>query len=123
MSLRFIFVPPPGTPSGRGRTDEGEALEITTDTLVADIAAHHPRSIDVFDCCHGIDFCFGGRRPVGEAGHEHGAPVEAVAAEIAAAAARELPEHLHLESNVLFSRVVSLDAHAAARRVPMAPAC
>jgi iron-sulfur cluster repair protein YtfE (RIC family) len=33
-------------------------LEITADTLVADIAAHHPRSIEVFER-HAIDFCCG----------------------------------------------------------------
>ena len=33
---------------GRNRTDGGATLEITADTLVADIAAHHPRSIEVF---------------------------------------------------------------------------
>jgi regulator of cell morphogenesis and NO signaling len=66
-------------------------LEITADTLVADIAAQHPRSIEVFER-HGIDFCCGGRRALGEACREHGAAVEAVAAEIAAAAAREVPE-------------------------------
>jgi regulator of cell morphogenesis and NO signaling len=58
---------------------------------VADIAAHHPRSIDVFER-HGIDFCCGGRRSLGEACRERGAAVEAVANEIAAAAAREVPE-------------------------------
>jgi regulator of cell morphogenesis and NO signaling len=66
-------------------------MEITASTLVADIAAHHPRSIEVFER-HGIDFCCGGRRPLGEACREHGAAVDAVAAEIAAAAAREVPE-------------------------------
>ena len=66
-------------------------MEITAATLVADIAAHHPRSIEVFER-HGIDFCCGGRRALGEACREHGAAVEAVAAEIAAAAAREVPE-------------------------------
>ncbi|MBP7674804.1 MAG: iron-sulfur cluster repair di-iron protein [Thermoanaerobaculia bacterium] len=66
-------------------------MEITPDTLVADIAAHHPRSIEVFEH-HGIDFCCGGHRPLGEACREHGAEVEAVAAEIAAAAAREVPQ-------------------------------
>ena len=66
-------------------------MEITAHTLVADIAAHHPRSIEVFER-HGIDFCCGGRRPLGEACREHGSFVEAVAAEIAAAVARELPE-------------------------------
>ncbi len=66
-------------------------MEITADTLVADIAAHHPRSIEVFER-HGIDFCCGGRRRLGEACLERGAAVDAVAAEIAAAAAREVPE-------------------------------
>jgi regulator of cell morphogenesis and NO signaling len=66
-------------------------MEITGHTLVADIAAHHPRSIEVFER-HGIDFCCGGRRPLEEACREHGAAVEAVAAEIADAAAREVPE-------------------------------
>jgi regulator of cell morphogenesis and NO signaling len=66
-------------------------LEITASTLVADIAAHHPRSIEVFER-HGIDFCCGGRRALGEACREHGAAVEVVAAEIADAAAREVPE-------------------------------
>lgn len=65
-------------------------MEITAETLVADIAANHPHSIEVFER-HGIDFCCGGRRPLGEACREHGARVEAVAAEIAAAAAREVP--------------------------------
>jgi regulator of cell morphogenesis and NO signaling len=65
-------------------------MEITAATLVADIAAYHPRSIEVFER-HGIDFCCGGRRALGEACREHGAAVEDVAAEIAAAAAREVP--------------------------------
>jgi regulator of cell morphogenesis and NO signaling len=77
--------------AGAAASDEGAALEITADTLVADIAAHHPRSIEVFER-HGIDFCCGGRRPLAEACREHGATVDAVAAEIAAAASREVPE-------------------------------
>ena len=66
-------------------------MEITADTLVADIAARHPRSIEIFER-HGIDFCCGGRRALGEACREHGAAVEDVAGEIAAAAAREMRE-------------------------------
>jgi regulator of cell morphogenesis and NO signaling len=144
-------------------------LDITAETLVADIAAHHPRSIEVFER-HGIDFCCGGRRPLGEACRDHGAAVEAVAAEIAAAAAREVPEdrvftdaplgalldhivsryhaalredlprlgrmadkvaevhgarhpelheHVHLENNVLFPRVVSLQARLEGRGAPV----
>jgi regulator of cell morphogenesis and NO signaling len=78
-------------PFGRDRAEGGAALEITADTLVADIAARHPRSIEVFER-QGIDFCCGGRRALGEACREHGAAVEDVAREIAAAAAREVPE-------------------------------
>jgi regulator of cell morphogenesis and NO signaling len=91
MNVRFIFLSPPGCARGAAPTGKGAALEITAHTLVADIAAHHPRSIEVFER-HGIDFCCGGRRSLGEACREHGARVEAVAAEIAAAAAREVPE-------------------------------
>ena len=47
MNLRFIFLPP-GMSFGRDRTDGGAALEITAATLVVDIAAHHPRSIELF---------------------------------------------------------------------------
>lgn len=65
-------------------------MEITAETLVADIAAGHPHSIEVFER-HGIDFCCGGRRSLRDACREHGARVEAVAAEITAAAAREVP--------------------------------
>jgi len=97
---------------GRDRTHGGAALEITAETLVADIAAHHPRSIEVFER-HGIDFCCGGRRPLGEACREHDAAVDVVAAEIAAAAAREVPED---------PRVVSLRARAADPGNPVEPA-
>ena len=90
MKTRFIFFRP-RAPLGPERTEGGAALEITAATLVADIAAHHPRSIEVFER-HGIDFCCGGRRALGEACRERGAAVEDVAVEIAAAAAREVPE-------------------------------
>ena len=55
-------------------------MEIAAATLVADIAAHHPRSIEVFE--------------------------------------RELQEQVHLENNVLFPRVVSLQARAEGRGGP-----
>jgi len=83
-------------------------LEITADTLVADIAAHHPRSIEAFER-HGIDFCCGGRRPLGAACLERGAAVDP-----------ELEPHLVAEEErVLFPRVVSLQAHAANRGNPV----
>jgi hypothetical protein len=62
MHLRFIFVSPRGHSPGRvGSWERGAAVEITGHTLVADIAAHHPRSIEFF-ARYGIDFCCGGPR-------------------------------------------------------------
>jgi regulator of cell morphogenesis and NO signaling len=156
-------------------------LEITADTLVADIAAYHPRSLEVSER-HGIDFCCGGRHPeLPELARvyrdlqselephlaaeeervfpavrrlaEPGTPAEDVQGalhaleeehdRVGAALARlralsrgftipddacttyralfegllrferELHEHVHLENNVLFPRVISLQAHAA----------
>ena len=40
-------------------------MEITPATLVADLAAAHPGTLRVFQS-HGIDFCCGGKRPLGE---------------------------------------------------------
>ena len=65
-------------------------MPLTPSTLVADIASRHPRSIDVFER-HGIDFCCGGRRPLGEVCREKGLDAAALAAEIDAAAAAETP--------------------------------
>ena len=66
-------------------------MDIAADTLIADIAARHPRSIEVFER-HGIDFCCGGRRPLGEACREQGIPVDTLTAEVQAATARETPQ-------------------------------
>lgn len=63
-------------------------MPLTPSTLVADIASRHPRSIDVFER-HGIDFCCGGRRPLGEVCREKGIDPGALAAEIEKAAAAE----------------------------------
>ena len=65
-------------------------MEITAATLVADIAAHHPRSIEVFER-HGIDFCCGGRRPLGEVCREKGLGAEELIAALEAVAAEETP--------------------------------
>ncbi len=40
-------------------------MEIRSDTRVADVAAEHPATIRVFQR-YGIDFCCGGKRPLGE---------------------------------------------------------
>jgi len=72
------------------RFGENMSMPIDSATLVADIAARHPRSIDVFER-HGIDFCCGGRRPLREVCREKGLDPAALAAEVAAAAATETP--------------------------------
>jgi regulator of cell morphogenesis and NO signaling len=66
-------------------------VDIAADTPIADIAARHPRSVEVFER-HGIDFCCGGRRPLGEACREHGIAVDTLTAEVQAATARETPQ-------------------------------
>lgn len=52
-------------------------MEITTQSLVADIATHAPATIRIFQA-HDIDFCCGGRRPLAEACTERGLDVEAL---------------------------------------------
>ena len=70
-----------------GRSDTVH-MAIDDTTLVADIAARHPRSIDVFER-YGIDFCCGGHRPLGEVCRAMGLDTAALTAEIEAAAAAE----------------------------------
>ncbi len=72
--------------------DRSDTVHMAIDdtTLVADIAARHPRSIDVFER-HGIDFCCGGHRPLGEVCRATGLDAAALAAEIETAAAAETP--------------------------------
>jgi regulator of cell morphogenesis and NO signaling len=60
-------------------------MELTPATHVADIAAHNPAAIPVFQR-HGIDFCCGGRRPLAEVCRDRGIDFDAVREEIAAAA-------------------------------------
>lgn len=56
-------------------------MEITTQSLVADIATHAPATIRVFQA-HDIDFCCGGRRPLADACTERGLDVEALLGEL-----------------------------------------
>jgi regulator of cell morphogenesis and NO signaling len=56
-------------------------MEITTTTAVAELATRHPASIRIFQQ-HGIDFCCGGKRPLGEVCAEKGLPFEALRSEI-----------------------------------------
>jgi regulator of cell morphogenesis and NO signaling len=60
-------------------------MDITPDTHVAKIATRHPGTIRVFQR-HGIDFCCGGKRPLAEAAGARGLDVEALCAELSAAA-------------------------------------
>ncbi len=60
---------------------------ITPDTLVGDIAAAQPASIRVFQK-YGIDFCCGGKKPLGDVCQEHQVAYEEIASAIEGA---ELP--------------------------------
>jgi regulator of cell morphogenesis and NO signaling len=46
-------------------------MDITPQTQVSEIVTHHPGTTRVFQR-HGIDFCCGGKRPLGEVVGEHG---------------------------------------------------
>ncbi|HEY8535582.1 MAG TPA: DUF542 domain-containing protein, partial [Vicinamibacterales bacterium] len=56
-------------------------MDFTRDTLVADLAAGEPATIKVFER-HGIEFCCGGRVPLGEACARKGLEYETIAAEL-----------------------------------------
>jgi regulator of cell morphogenesis and NO signaling len=56
-------------------------MSITTETTVGQLAAEHPLATRVF-ARHGIDYCCGGGRPLGEACHEKGLDTEGVLDEI-----------------------------------------
>ena len=60
-------------------------MGITEEMTVAEIASTLPSSVRIFQR-HGIDFCCGGKKPVGIACEEHGVPFADVAAAIEAAA-------------------------------------
>ena len=56
-------------------------MAITAETAVGAVATEHPLATRVF-ARHGIDFCCGGGRPLGEACAAQGAEIETVLAEI-----------------------------------------
>lgn len=58
-------------------------MNVTTESRVGEIAAHHPLATRVF-ARHGIDFCCGGGIPLAEACARRGVAAEAVVGEIAA---------------------------------------
>ncbi|HEX7088053.1 MAG TPA: iron-sulfur cluster repair di-iron protein [Vicinamibacterales bacterium] len=65
-------------------------MDFTRDTLVADLAAGEPATIKVFQQ-HGIEFCCGGRTPLGDACERHGLSYETLAAELREAIASNAP--------------------------------
>jgi regulator of cell morphogenesis and NO signaling len=62
-------------------------MTITEETTIADIAAALPSSVRVFQR-HRIDFCCGGRKPIGQVCRERDLMFDSVAAEIERAAER-----------------------------------
>lgn len=58
-------------------------MNVTTQSRVGEIAAHHPLATRVF-ARHGIDFCCGGGVPLADACARRGVPAETVVDEIAA---------------------------------------
>ena len=69
-------------------------MEITQAIQVADVAAHFPATIKVFQK-HGIDFCCGGRRPLGQVCTHVAFDVLHADLQAAIAAAPREPQPLH----------------------------
>ena len=65
-------------------------MDLTTDTPVAEVATGHPASIRVFQR-HEIDFCCGGKRPLGEVCAEKGLAFDALRAELEQAMTQSSP--------------------------------
>ena len=64
-------------------------MTITDKTTIAEIAAALPSSVRVFQR-HGIDFCCGGKRPLGDVCRERGLQFETIAGEVRTAAAGQI---------------------------------
>lgn len=65
-------------------------MKITETTTIAEIATALPSSVRVFQR-HGIDFCCGGRKPIGVVCEEQGLSFEELAGAITAAASEPAP--------------------------------
>lgn len=65
-------------------------MNITETTTIAEIATALPSSVRVFQR-HGIDFCCGGRKPIGVVCEEQGLSFEELAGAITAAASEPVP--------------------------------
>jgi regulator of cell morphogenesis and NO signaling len=66
-------------------------MEITSHTLVADVAATYPGTLRVFQA-QGIDFCCGGKRPLAEVCDEKGLPFDDLRRDLLAAIAGTPPD-------------------------------
>lgn len=66
-------------------------MQITENMSVADIAAALPSSVRVFEE-HGVDFCCGGKKPIGVVCEEQGLSFPELASEIAASTATAAPD-------------------------------
>ena len=58
-------------------------MTITETTTIAEIVSALPASVRVFER-HGIDFCCGGKQPIGDACREHGLSFDEIASAIEA---------------------------------------
>jgi regulator of cell morphogenesis and NO signaling len=93
--------------------DKERTMEITGTTTVADLASRFPATIKVFQK-HGIDFCCGGQRALGEACGNGGPDLAALESELRAAIAGSPPEKKPLAEMPLdeLTRHVVLRYHA-----------
>jgi regulator of cell morphogenesis and NO signaling len=66
-------------------------MDIRSTTQVAEVAAAHPATIRVFQR-HGVDFCCGGKRPLGEVCGEQGLAFEALKGDLEQAIAGAPPD-------------------------------
>jgi regulator of cell morphogenesis and NO signaling len=72
-------------------TQPGGVMEITQTTQVGELASQFPATIKVFQE-HGVDFCCGGRRPLGDVCAAGGPGFEALRVELARAIAGVAPD-------------------------------
>src|SRR4051812_23769679 len=74
--------PPSSTPLPSLQRTRREIMNITPQTQVSEIVVHNPASTRIFHR-HGIDFCCGGKRPLGEVCAERQLDVDQIRREIA----------------------------------------
>jgi regulator of cell morphogenesis and NO signaling len=75
-------------------------MTFTPSTTVAELATTAPATIRIFQK-HGIDFCCGGKRPLGDVCAERGIPYDALAADLDSATAPASPTRLTWDARPL----------------------